>query len=482
MKSFFNGIIKFKKDSALIVAVATCLVLVYIDQTGVGLTLEKIKNDFRLTDNSLQWIINSYTLTLSVSILICGKFGDIFGRKRMFLTGLYLFLFSSLACGLSFSGTNLIFARVFQGLASALIVSNSIVLIIENSEISNRGRSVGKCIAIASCAGIFGPAIGGFFTYFCSWRALFLINVPIALISIYYTNIFSGSSSYLKKTSWNLDWSGIFTLIGAVLGFTISLMQGNIWGWYSIKFISCIFMGVIFLIAFVCLESFVKNPLMNIKLFKNKRYAAGNFLLLLIQTCDIASAIFWVLYLQLGLGFSPWVSGLLLLPLTIPGIYFSNLSGKLLDKFGPYYPIGIGSLCALLSVGWIASVADYQNYWLILPGFVVYGIGESLIIPATITSLISLAPETEYGLASGVANTMRQIGGSLGLALIGSVITHGYAIQNSTFSDSNQSYLFSAAFTEGMWLATFFALVVVVLAYVGFKKTHSNEILLEQTL
>jgi len=453
----------------LILAVSACLILVYIDQTGVSLALNSIKDLFNLSDEAERWVINSYTLSLAISILVCGKLGDILGHRKMFILGLGLFLISSLGCGMSFSGGSLIASRVLQGISSALIVSNSIVLIIENTERDKRGSAVGRCIAMASCVGVFGPTIGGFFTQFYSWRLLFLINVPIAIISIVFTVLSTVPREYKPKLI-NFDLLGFSTFAFSIAGIIISLMEGESWGWLSFSFLSLIFVSLLLLMSFVLIDAKVRHPFVNLSLFSCKKFTAGCLLLLFIQTCDITSAVFWVLYLQNSLEYSAWLSGLLILPVTLPGIYFSNLSGKLLDKFGPMLPTTLGALLASLSVSWIALIAYYKSYWLILPSFIMYGIGESLIIPATITTLISLVPKKDYGLASGVANTMRQIGGALGFSVIGAVIAGSQRLVEAPDYGS----LYASAFSKGMWVAAFFSFLAFLFALMAFKKPSSE--------
>lgn len=478
-----------KRNWPLIFAVSSCLILVYVDQTGVSLTLNAIKIIFRLSSVAEQWIINSYTLSLAVFILISGKFGDVFGYRKMFLTGLVLFLLSSFSCGVSFSGTSLIISRVFQGIASSLIIANSVILIIENSEVTIRGRSVGNCIAIASCVGVFGPTIGGFFTNFFSWRYIFFLNIPISIVSIILI-LMSTSKDKIKSKS-RIDWLGFITFTLGMTCLIVAIMEGEYYGWTSILLLSLFSISIAFFILFMIIEVNSPHPFINLSLFSSRKFSSSNLLLLFIQTCDISSAVFWVMYLQNSLGYSTWIAGLLILPVTIPGIYFSNLSGKLLDKYGPIIPTIIGTSLAFISVSWIAITAGYKNYWLLMPAFFAYGIGESLIIPATITSIISSVRPNDYGQASGIANTMRQIGGAIGFSIIGAVIsgsqsglfTHALNEKNITMVNNNLSTdecysLYAKAFSNGMWVASFFSFLAFLLAWNAFgnksKKTLSR--------
>ena len=404
-------------------AISACLAIVYLDQTGVALALDTIERALGLSTLAMQWVVNSYLLTLAIFILLGGRFADIFGHRSIFLIGLSLFLLASILCATADVGWWLIVSRALQGIGGSLLIPTSLVLIANSTNIKERGKMIGISISFASIFLAFGPTIGGLLTQFWGWRLIFWINVPIGILSVVLT-ILAVPKSALKNSSSKIDWFGFISLALSLVSLIVAFMQVSDWGWGSSFIIGLLINFIVFFSLFIFIESRVQAPLVNLKFFRNRNFLGGNAILFLLQTCHISSAVFWVLYLQNVLGFSMGKAGLFILPVTLPVIFCAQLSGRLLDRYGAQLPIITGMLLAVTGVAWVALFANSHNYYLLFMGFLLYGVGAPLVILAAMTCIISSVSPKDQGAASGIANAIRQMGGALGLSVIGSIITY----------------------------------------------------------
>lgn len=506
-------------------AMSACLAIVYLDQTGVALTLEKLQRSLGLSTLSIQWVMNAYLLSLAVFMLLGGRLADVFGHRKIFLIGMSIFLIASIFCATATNGWWLIISRAFQGLGGSLLIPTSIVLIANSTSIKERGKMIGISISFASIFLAFGPTIGGLLTQFWSWRLIFWMNVPIGLVSILLT-LLAIPKVVKKNNSLTIDWLGFSSLAICITTLVVAFMQAGNWGWGSSIVISLFASSVVFFTLFLLIDFRVAAPFVNLKLFRNTTFLFGNAILFLLQSCHISSAVFWVLYLQTVLGYSAGKAGLFILPVTLPVIFCAQLSGRLADRYGPSLPIMVGMFMAMTGVIWVAVSANYYSYPLLFIGFLLYGLGAPLVIPAAMTSILSSVSHKDHGVASGTANSMRQIGGALGLSIIGAIITnvthskisHFISHQTETLRslDINQleNFLMSqeynthgaildlsindisiirqglvdayaTAFSLGMTIAAFFALIALSLALIMFKKGCSgivNEMVIDNKI
>ncbi len=455
-----------RKYKTIIAAMSASLALIYLDQTGVALTLNQIQHELAISNSSINWIVNAYLLALAVLILLCGRLGDIFGHKKVFLAGMGLFLFSSLLCGIAQSGTFLIFSRALQGVGGALVIPNNMVLIAKNVKPEVRGKAIGTCISFASVFLAFGPTIGGLITNYLDWRYFYFINIPVSLISIFLASIAIKEENSLLAINSKIDWPG-FILFGIGIGIlVVALMQVATMTMGTIIFIAAIVAALICLLIFAYVELKLTHPLVQLRLFSSKSFCGGNLILFCLQICHVSSAVFWVIFLQKVMGYSAAKAGLYILPVTIPVIVMAKLSGKMLDKHGPLLPVALGLLISVTGVFWVAAAASTHNYLLLFPGFLLYGIGAPLVIPATVTFIISSVSADKHGMASGLANTMRQIGGTIGLSIIGAIIT--------SLSSAKIGLTYTEAFQVGMYIAGSFIAIAFLAALIVFRKASTN--------
>jgi len=473
-------VVKENKKWWVTFAMSACLALVYLDQTGVALTLEDIQRSLGLSTLAVQWVINAYLLTLAVFMLFGGRLADMVGHRKIFLIGMSIFLISSVFCAIAEMAWELIISRALQGLGGAMIIPTSIVLIANSTTVNERGKMIGISISLGSIFLAFGPIIGGLLTQFWSWRLIFWINVPIGLMSILLTLLSVPKLSKKITFSSTIDWVGFSAFAISITSLVVAFMQANDWGWSSPVIISLFSIFLIFFILFIRVNTRVRMPFVNLKLFCNKTFLGGNAILFLLQSCHVSSAVFWVLYLQNVLGYSAGKAGFFILPVTLPVIFCAQISGRLTDRYGSHLPIMLGMLMAVIGVLWVAFFARYYNYPLLFTGFLLYGLGAPLVIPAAMTSVLSSISQKEHGIALGIANSMRQIGGALGLSIIGAVITNVTKARLDQLGASiNEAYIirhlftkaYAEAFSVGMSIAAFFALIAFSIAVVMFRKT-----------
>jgi predicted MFS family arabinose efflux permease len=246
-------------------------------------------------------------------------------------------------------------------------------------------------------------------------------------------------------------------------------MQAVVFGWSSSITMYTLGGSIILLIIFAFIELKTKDPLANLNLFKNKTFLSGNIILLCTQIV-VMCLIYWAIWLQKSLGLSSAVAGIGLLPAGIPILFMGKLGGKWLDKYGPRKPILLGSIIILIGMLILGFTAERQEYWLAFIGFLCYGTGAPLIISPAIVTVLNSVPDQQKGMASGILNTMRQLGATLCFAVVGVVITNIDHIHNSTTPLSSE-LIFSKAFGYGMFTAAIFAFIAVLFAIFGLKKT-----------
>ena len=406
----------------ILASVSICLAMMYIDQSAVVVILPQLHHDFGLTAIGQQWVINSYLLVWTILILVGGKCIDIFGNKRMFIIGLVGFLVASLMSAIAQNGSTLIIGRVLQGAFAAVLAPNTAVAVINAFAPKQRGTAFGIYAGSASIFMTLGPLLGGFFTQFLTWRFIFLINIPLGLVSIIIASVTMSSVSS-SNTRESIDWYGFSINCIATTALVFAIMEGGTFGWRSPLIISLFSIAILGYGLFVVIEQKVKAPLLNFAIFKEENYLLCNVMVLCVRICSMVR-IFCVLFFQLALGFAPFLSGLLIIPATIPNMIICPLSGKLLDRFGAKIPIILGLIAIIIGLLFIALFATSLNYYKLLLGLILLGIGLPLVgIPSNVVALSAIQQQYR-GIASGVYNQTRSFGSVLGFAVIGAIITN----------------------------------------------------------
>jgi EmrB/QacA subfamily drug resistance transporter len=427
--------------------------IVMIDGTVVNVALARIGEDLDAGFSDLQWTVNAYTLALASLILLGGALGDHFGRRRIFIIGVAWFALASLACGLAPSAEVLIAARALQGIGGALLTPGSLALISASFHGPDRAAAVGAWSGLGGVAGAVGPFLGGFLVEW-TWRAVFLINIPLAALVIVVA-LRHVPESRDPESAPGLDVSGAF--LGA-LGLGLLTWGLTALGGAGITAagLGTAAAGVAALVAFVLVELRSRHPLVPPALFANPVFSAANAATLLIY--GPLSVVFLVLVLQLQTvaGFSPVAAGTALLPLTVIMFLFSARVGALAGRIGPRLPMTVGPLVSACGLLLLLRVGPGASWFAdVLPAMVVFGAGMTLTVSPLTSTVLDAAPDRFAGSASGVNNAVARAAGLLAVAIIPGIA-----------GISGGSYADPAALDAGFRMSVLISAALVVLAAV----------------
>jgi EmrB/QacA subfamily drug resistance transporter len=407
---------------ALIVLCMGSLMIV-LDTTIVNVALPSIRNSLGFSQTSLAWVVNGYMLTFGGFLLLGGRFGDLFGHRRLFLGGIALFTLASLACGLSSSQGLLIAARAIQGLGGAVVSAVSLSLIMSLfTKPGERAKAMGVFGFVAAGGGSIGVLLGGVLTDLLDWHWIFLVNVPIGVaVSALSLRLLPASEGTPAKR--RLDVAGAVTVTGALIMATYAIVNGNQAGWISGQTLALLGGAAVLLVAFVMLESRVSAPLMPLGLFRHRNLATANGIGVLWAASLFAWFFLSALYLQLVLGYSPLQVGLAFLPANlIMGAFSLGLSAKLVMRFGIKPPLGVGLLLAAGGLALFTRAPVHGHFAVdVLPSMILLGFGGGMAFNPVLLAAMNDVDPQESGLASGIVNTSFMMGGALGLAVLASL-------------------------------------------------------------
>ena len=412
------------------------LALVFLDQTILPVALPAIQRDLQTSGIALEWSVNIYLLFMAMLVLGAGKWSDRMGHRRALLSGMVLFVTASALCGFTSSIGWLIFARALQGAGAALIIPAQGALIASLFPPAERGRASGLNVSIGSLFLMLGPLIGGYLTEEFSWRWIFWVNLPIVAAGIPLILLLLPKS---EPTKTHIDLPGFFFFAIAAAATVSFLMEGGRWGWLSMSSFCC---GLVALISIALLfrrERSAAHPYLDLSLFKNSTYSAIALSISITQFILMVT-IFWAIYFQTALQYSPSQAGLITFASCAPVLFVSYLGGFLSDKMGPRVPVGIGFSFLVVSCLLLGFFSAPSYFWLVV--FVtVFGVGIPLIYTPSYSSAMGAVPPTKRGLAFGMLATLRSLSATIGIALIG-LFMNGFQLMSlrkdpvlSVFSD-----------------------------------------------
>jgi EmrB/QacA subfamily drug resistance transporter len=420
-----------------------------LDAQVITTAFTTIRSDFSASVETLQWTVNAYNLTFAVLLLTGAALGDRFGRRRMFAAGIALFVLASVACALSGSAGWLIAARSIQGAGAALVMPLAMAILSGAFAREERARALGIFSGVTGFALIIGPAIGGFITESLGWRWIFWLNLPIGMIAI--VLVFARLRESFGPAA-GLDIAGLVITAVAALALVWGLLRGNVLGWSSPEVMSALILGMLFAAAFVAWELRAPAPMVPMRLFRSRAFAAGLTASFLFYAAMYGVLFLLPQFLQTSLGYGPFGAGLRLLPWTATLFVTAPIAGAVVNKAGERPLVVIGLLMQTIGLGWIAVIVSpelaYSN--LVAP-LVLAGIGVSMAMPAAQNALLSSVALTEMGKASGVFNMGRFLGGMFGIATLVAVFSESGTV------DSAAS--FSAGFAASMKVAAALSLL-----------------------
>jgi EmrB/QacA subfamily drug resistance transporter len=436
--------------------------MVILDVSVVNVALPAIRGSLHFTEVDLQWVVNAYTVTFAGFLLLGGRAADLLGRRKVFVSGLTLFALASLAGGMADTQGLLIAARAAQGLGGAVIAPASLTILTTTfAEGRERNRAVGIWGAMGGAGGAAGVLLGGILTDLLSWRWILFINVPIGLLAAVFAQrlIAEGRNPNRER---DFDLRGALSATLGLSLLVLGIVRTDVTGWGSASTLGLIAAGLVLLAVFVVIEGkFARAPLMPLRIFASRTLTSANIVVLLVGGATFGMWFFLSLYLQQVLGYSPIRAGLAFLPMTLCIVIGSTLASRAVVRVGakPLLLAGMVSLTiGLLLFTGISADGTYIGNVLVASLLVAIGIGLSFV-PATILAVAGVA-RPEAGLASGLVNTSRLVGGALGLAILAAIATA------KTNSDLRSGAVHSAhaALTNGFQLAF---LVAAAFAFVG---------------
>lgn len=404
----------------ILVAMTSSISMTFIDVTVLPVALPTIQRQLLFSEIGLQWIVNAYTLFLTIFLLAGGRISDRISHRKGFCTGLLLFVGASILCGLSFSEWWFIASRCLQGLGGSILIPSSSAIIFNSFPHHQRGKALGLYVSIGSIFLAIGPLIGGIFTQYFTWRLVFWINIPIALIGLLLT-LYSVPKT--KGVRHEFDWIGFFTFSVGISAIIVAIMQAKLWGWLSVATLGPIAFGLILLFFLWKTDRAIKDPYIDFSLFRNRVFLGANASIFCAQFLLMVT-VFWAIYFQNVLGFTPTKAGAISLLANIPVMVAAPLGGHLLDRKGPRLPIICGFLLIALSLFWFLQNIENRNVWLLLTAVVPFGFGVPLIFAPSMVTAMGEIETTRRGLAAATTGMLRHLGGTLGLAIIGTLFLH----------------------------------------------------------
>ncbi len=405
----------------VLVAMTGSLSMILLDQTVVSVALPSIQRDLDLSQTQLQWVVNAYLLSIAALVAVGGRLSDMVDRVRVFLLGVVVFAVASALVGVADEEVGIIVARAVQGVGAALMIPPSAALVTNAFPVETRGRAMGIYAGVSMIFLSLGPLIGGVLTEW-SWRAVFWVNLPVGLLTVAMTLAARPDGRVAKGQ--RLDVAGLATLVPGLVALVLALMQSNAWGWGSPLTIGLLIAGAIFLVGFVAVERRASQPLVELALFRIRNFVGSSVTLFCIQFGLIGLTVFGAIYVQDLLGFSAIEAGLSLLPLTIPLLLVAPFSGRLYDRIGPRGLVGAGAAVVAAAFVWSGAVLGQFSYPWLVPGYVAMGVGIGLVMGPANTDALNSAGRALRGQASGVVQTVRQVGGTVGLAMMGTIVVN----------------------------------------------------------
>jgi EmrB/QacA subfamily drug resistance transporter len=392
---------------------------VFLDGTVVNVALPAIRQGLNAGLAEQQWVIEAYLLTLSALILVGGSFGDLFGRRRVFAMGITAFGGCSVLCAIAPTGEFLIAARALQGIAGAMLVPNTLALIMDTFPEDERGAAIGSWTAWTAIATVIGPLGGGILIGIASWRWVFAINIAPVLVTLWLLR-FAPAGEPMKHV--RVDWLGALLAALGLAGPVFALIEQPQEGWGSPLVYIPLIAGFAMIGLFVWWEAHTRDPMLPLDLFKSRNFAVGNLTTLAMYAGLGGATFLLALFLQEAAGYSALEAGLSLLPLTVLTFALSRRFGALADRIGPRPFMGFGPIVAgagLLLMLMIDTDASYVTQ--VLPGVIVFGLGLSMTVAPLTATVLAGAPAHHSGIASGVNNAVARVAGLLAVAVVGAV-------------------------------------------------------------
>jgi EmrB/QacA subfamily drug resistance transporter len=389
-----------------------------LDATVVGIALPAIGRNFHSSVGSVQWVVDAYTLTLAGLLLLGGTLGDSYGRRKMFVVGTVWFALASVLCGLAPNVGTLIAARALQGVGGALLTPGSLAILQASFAQEDRMAAIGAWSGLGGVATAIGPFLGGYLIDAVSWRLVFFINLPLAVVVV------AIAARHVPETKApgpvpRLDVRGAASISGALAGITYGLIAASSYGWTSVPVLVPLGVGLVLLGLFVLVEDKEPNPMLPLGLFRSRQFTASNAVTFVVYAA-LGGLLFLVpVVLQVAHGYSPTEAGAALLPITFIMLLLSSRSGALATRIGPRLQMTVGPLVIAASFLLFISLATSGNYvTAVLPAVVVFGLGVAIMVAPLTATALAAAPADHAGVASAVNNDVARAAQLIAVAVL----------------------------------------------------------------
>ena len=412
-----------------LVAVSFGLFMIMLDNTVVNVALPSIRKDLGISISGLEWVVNAYALTFGVLLLSGGKLADLLGRRRIFIAGLVIFTAASLWCGLAGSPGSLIAARTVQGVGAALMNPATLSIIMATFPARQRGTAIGIWAGVSALALAIGPLVGGVLTERISWSWIFFVNVPVGVVAVLAARAFIDETKDTSREQ-RLDLPGLVTSAVGLFALTNGLIETNTHPWGSTRVLSLLALAVVSLTVFVLLELRQRIPMLDLSLFRNPTFAGANTVMALVGLAMFGIFFYNSLFLQNVLGYSATQTGATFLPMTVLIMLVAPVAGRFSDRIGPRWLMGAGLTLLTGSLLLFGTLDARSSFWNILPGLLVGGLGMAITMAPTTAAAMGSVPVDKAGVGSAVINSMRQVGGSLGIAIMGTLVASRVSVSS----------------------------------------------------
>jgi EmrB/QacA subfamily drug resistance transporter len=404
-------------------AMCFALFMIMLDNTVVNVALPSIQDDLGASLSGLEWTVNAYTLTFAVLLVTGGRLGDIFGRRRMFLFGVVVFAFSSAGIGLAPSQGWLVAGRALQGIGGAFMMPGTLSIITNAFPPEERGKAIGTWAGVSALALAIGPVVGGALTEYVSWRAIFFLNLPVAVGAVAVT-LFAAHESRDETVERSVDIPGIAALSVGLTALVLALVEGNQWGWGSPGILALLAAAAVGIAAFALLEPRVRAPMVDFSFFRSRTFLGANVVAFVVTFAMLAMFFFTALYMQNILGYSAIEAGVRFLPATLLIIVTAPLAGRLSDRVGPRPLIATGLTLTAFALYLQTHISVDSGYGVLLPAFMIMGVGMGLTMSPMSTAAMNAVSTHKAGVASGILSMSRMVGGTFGVAALGALFQH----------------------------------------------------------
>jgi len=408
--------------TAMIFAVA----MTFIDQTIVSIAAPTIQHDLGLSSSGIQWAINAYLLSLAALFAFGGRLADTVGHRTMVILGVIIFAGASALCGATPRGSAaeawLVTFRAVQGAGGAIMFPAAIAIVVVTFDLRSRGRALALFFGIAGALTAIGPIAGGYLIEW-TWRAIFWINVPVAIIALVLIAISKPTNEHRPAP---IDFRGLALIVAGVGLSVFGFQQSALWGWGNAAIEICIAAGVVLLVVFYFVELRTAQPLMNVRIFKNQTFLVENIILFIAMMAFIPVFFFASIYGQIALGEKATTSSLLILYFFLGFVVCAQIGGRMLDRIGAKRPVVLGSALACAGFALLAARVTGLSAGGLVVWIIMAGAGMGLMLGQANTDAINRASRYSYGEATGITQTVRNYGASLGFAILGTILINQF--------------------------------------------------------